>query len=672
MSDWEAPPKKDDGWEKPSDDSSYDISEYVEPIKKAGREIARQVGLTGRAAISGITSLPTMIADPLTKGMNVGIRAINDAAGTNISEGALPSETVERAMNAAGLPQPKNDVERIAQAGAASMAGVGAQAGVAGKLARAVPTGAKELISSLSQDVGRQTLGAGLAGVGSQSVAEAGGGPVAQMAAGLTGAILPSAVPYGGAKAVKGLLRGSDENAPKVRANIDTFRSTGAEPTAGQATEGRFARATESALSKMPGSAGKMASKAAEQADQIGAEAEKLADSLSTKATPSQAGLAISKGLKGDGGFLSRFKAGQRALYDKLDSYIKPDAPVKVDNTMEALKSMNADIEGAKNVSKLFKNAKIQAIESAMQKDLEEAQTTGRMPYEAIKKLRTLVGSELESGGLAADVPRSKWKSLYGALSQDLDQAAVATMDPNAVKAMSRANAFSKAGYARIEDVLDNVLSRSSYEDIYKAATSTSDMQAGASKIAGVMKSLQPEERDVVRSAFIRRMGQATAGNQNAEGSLFSAQTFLTNWNKMSPEAKAVMFSGRDGKVAQKLNDIAKVASNIKEGSKVFANPSRTASAGIQIAEVATLGTALATGQYKTAAALLGGAASANLTARLMTNPKFVDWLAKATKMSPAAFGSTLAALPRAMKSESPDVQEDADAYLKAASTQGK
>jgi hypothetical protein len=40
----------------------------------------------------------------------------------------------------------------------------------------------------------------------------------------------------------------------------------------------------------------------------------------------------------------------------------------------------------------------------------------GKLPYEALKKLRTLVGREMADSSIVSDVPRSKWTALYGAL----------------------------------------------------------------------------------------------------------------------------------------------------------------------------------------------------------------------------------------------------------------
>lgn len=560
---------------------------------------------------------------------------------------------------------------------------------------------------------------------------------------------------------VKYLLRGGEQNVPAVAERVADAAKAGTSLSVGQATGNRAAQAAESFAGKYPGSAGVIANKASTQASEIGQKVEKLADELSPNASPSVAGRTIEKGLSGPGGFVSRFKDGQKVLYDKLDQYIKPQTPVAVSNTAKALASMNENIDGAEAISKFFKNGKIQDIESALKSDtagtqggvlvvppnattaeqraaashgllrkqapeVREGQAplygrsaptrnpytgkvgsstrmtgrapdvtvepntaaapsysagqripipggspTNQLPYEALKKLRTLVGNEISDSSLVSDVPRSKWKALYGALSTDLDNAAKATGNPDAVKAMQRANSFTSAGHARIDDILDKVAKQDIPEKVFKSAVNPSDMQAGATKIQGIMKSLTPAERDVVKSAFIRRMGNAAAGAQDAAGEVFSSQSFLTNWNKMSPAAKDVMFSSADGNLRSSLDSIAKTAETIKEGGKVFANPSGSG----QIVAASTLASGIAaaatTGRVGAAATLLGTVPAANLTAKLMTNPRFVGWLARASKSAnPEVARQAVLSLGKTMQGEPDDVQQDATDYAQSVGQQ--
>jgi hypothetical protein len=111
-----------------------------------GSELARQVGLTARAGLTGAAGLPLLAGDALNT-------LINKISGLNLQ---MPSQALQPLLTRAGLPQPENPQERIAQEGAAALAGVGGTARLAQALApRAVGTGL------LTENMGLQAAGAG-------------------------------------------------------------------------------------------------------------------------------------------------------------------------------------------------------------------------------------------------------------------------------------------------------------------------------------------------------------------------------------------------------------------------------------------------------------------------------------------------------------------------------
>jgi hypothetical protein len=67
-----------------------------------------------------------------------------------------------------------------------------------------------------------------------------------------------------------------------------------------------------------------------------------------------------------------------------------------------------------------------------------------------------------------------------------------------------------------------------------------------------------------------------------------------------------------------------------------------------------------ATGQFKTAALILGGMGLANITARTLTNPARVKWIAEATKMPPSALPAHLRRLA-AIAGREKDPEEKAE-----------
>jgi hypothetical protein len=164
------------------------------PIRDRGfswDNLGRQLGLTGRAGVTGTTSLPLMISDTLFRPVvNLGVKGIN-ALGGNLPEAQPLADKLQEGLDAAGFAKPETTQEKIAQAGAAGVASA-AGGGLLGKLLSAgqqVPGAAKTFTDMLQAQIGTQaTAGAGGA-MGSQAAHEAGLGPWGELAAGIGGTL---------------------------------------------------------------------------------------------------------------------------------------------------------------------------------------------------------------------------------------------------------------------------------------------------------------------------------------------------------------------------------------------------------------------------------------------------------------------------------------------------
>lgn len=126
----------------------------VQPQRTLAQEAGRQLGLTARAAITGATAVPAMLAEPVAAGVNL-------LAGRQVM--ASPTQGVQNLMTAAGLPQPQGTLERAVQTGASAMAGVPAQAALSGTSAALAP---------LRQNLLQQTVAAGAGGTAGQAAAD--------------------------------------------------------------------------------------------------------------------------------------------------------------------------------------------------------------------------------------------------------------------------------------------------------------------------------------------------------------------------------------------------------------------------------------------------------------------------------------------------------------------
>jgi hypothetical protein len=270
-------------------------------------------------------------------------------------------------------------------------------------------------------------------------------------------------------------------------------------------------------------------------------------------------------------------------------------------------------------------DAKVAALQSA----LEGAGPT--LPYPALRGVGSMIGKEAGDSLLHGSSEAGRYKQVYGAIAQDKAAAAQAA---GAGRELDRANSFYSQGVTKMEGVLQPYTKNGvTPEQAYSQFRST--ILSSPSKAYDLRKSLSPEVRKMQTATLIDELGQANPGKQDAAGTVFSSETFLTNWNKLSPNSKVVMFSGfnKANNVRQDIETVARASELIRKKGGIYANPSGTGGA---VAQMGVGGTALfgaVTGNVPLLASVVGSVAGANITARLLTNPKFVNWLASADKI---------------------------------------
>ena len=363
-------------------------------------------------------------------------------------------------------------------------------------------------------------------------------------------------------------------------------------------------------ISKFPGSAGVMQKNTDEILEAIEGNIKKIGGD--SPATRQEAGAVIQKGVFD---FTSRVKKSSEFLYDRVDRKIPTNTRVPASNTLSLLNDpqFQSDIFGKEaNAIITHLNKSASTMKGAVT-GVTQGQA-GTIPYSELRQVRTLVGRKLSNTLLIGGEDEAALKRLYGQLSEDMKSAAT---NAGASKEFDNATTFYKNHIQGIEKQLQQIANKASPEDAYRAAISGT--KEGGTKINQVMKSLALPEREIVRGTILHNLGKATAGQQDGAGTLFSTQTFLTNWNKIAPEAKKALF-GADTETRIAIDTIATVASRLK-GVERFGNPSGTA-------QQMTMGFLLASSMtmpLRVGGALLG----ANSSARLLTNPRFVKWLGK-------------------------------------------
>lgn len=136
-------------------------------------DFGRQLGLTGRAAVTGALSIPAMGADALTG-------LINLLAGRQVMQPT--SQALQSLMTQAGVPTPRTSQERVVQDVTSAGFGVAGPASIAKNL----PTQAQEFFT---KSLGTQGAAATAGALASGAARESDVGPVGQTLGALMGSI---------------------------------------------------------------------------------------------------------------------------------------------------------------------------------------------------------------------------------------------------------------------------------------------------------------------------------------------------------------------------------------------------------------------------------------------------------------------------------------------------
>lgn len=644
-----------------------DYSEAKQAVSPAGvgEYIGRQAGLTTRAAIS-----PTTLGAITGAGIGAMVGGIGAAPGaaagatagflTDIGSkvyssltgrGRPLSDILEEIKTDIGLPRPTTAQERMAERAIETTTGMIGPMG-AGRLAeKAVSPVAREIGKILTERPAVQAISGLTGGVASGLAQEAGAGPVGQTVAGIAGGLAPAVAPISGA--VGRQIGRAGATPDEIRRNLETFAAAGTTPSAGQATGKTVIQGLESSVGRIPGAIGVMREKAISQQEEIGRRVEEMAGRLSGVREPTVAGAGIQRGVQDV--FLPRARAVESGLYNRLDEVIPRFQPVKARNTYAALEELSRPIEGAPALSRnqLIISQEIANLKRDLESDLLNAQ--GDIPFSALKGLRSSIGEKLSSVNLLSNVPQGVYKKIYGALSEDLKEAAKQS-GADAVTALSRANKYTRSLHERAEK-LQGFIDKNEPEKIYRAAFEGSEL--GATRLRAIMQSIPKQEQKAVASAYIAKMGKALPGQQDDLGDVFSSERFLTNWNKLSPDAKKILFNRFGTDYRRNLDKIAETAAKIREGSRVLANPSGTAAAGITPASLAVIATAIAGGQYRLLTGLLTASALSRASAKAFTNPRYVKWLAENSEIPTEGIPGAISNLNSIAKEENdPDLAE--------------
>jgi len=465
--------------------------------------------------------------------------------------------------------------------------------------------------------------------------------------------------------AVKRVIRGDEAGRLAMLQRIEDLRAAGVNnPTLGLASGNETLGGAENLLSSTPGAVSIMRNNRQEAINGMQGAIDNAADMASATRGALPAGTAIQNDVNS---FYDRRVLPQyRRLNDGAEGVIGTRTQIPTANALETTERLATPDPAAPASTGGLIPARITGLQGQILADnggisaptlrwnpqlqvYETVEPTG-MPFGVVKRIRTDIGAEAGSLDNVGRPVSGQMRSVYGALSDDMRNAAVQAdldngqllnvnnMPSTATGSLDRANQVYHAGMDRLESLSpfrDNAAPETSYTNLINNSRSRNSV------VQTVMKSVTPETRGMVASTLLDEMGEVAPGRQNAAGDVWSPRTFLTEWNRLSPESQTTLLSGYPGaqQVQNRVAQVVRAADMMEANSAQWSNPSGTAAnltartvlGGIGLGSVAALAH-LASPVIPAAAAT--GVGLANLAARATTSPGVRNWVSTDTPLA--------------------------------------
>lgn len=457
---------------------------------------------------------------------------------------------------------------------------------------------------------------------------------------------------------VKRAIGGGTEAAKRL---VESFKALAIEPPAGAVTGSRTVATAEKALEAGTFSGDVLQKQAETVLAQTKAAAERVAATMARPRTVQGAGETIRRAAVGAA---ERFGFTQERAYTEAFDLVGAETPVRTRAVVELLNNLATELSRSPRALGPTLRPGIDMLKAIY----EDGAVAGGIPFAALREIRTNVGRDIAQPLLSGSsgARNEVLKRIYAALTEDMSAAAKAA-GPDAAKKLAVADRFTRQWMNTAARTMEKINRFEGDERAFNFAFQSG--RDGGTALARLRRNFLPEEWDTVSASVLARLGKATPGAQDATGEAFSVSTFLTNWNRLAPEAKTALFGGDRYKALRAgLDDLVAVIGSLKGVEKV-ANTSNTARSMIAWSTIQTLGGALGGltigGDPQSAViGALGVAVAPRVAARLIVSPAFVRWLT--TPVTRAnGLGPHLARLA-AIAAEEPLIKDEIDQYLTA------
>tara|TARA_R110000796_G_scaffold7695_1_gene26238 strand:- start:2090 stop:4720 length:2631 start_codon:yes stop_codon:yes gene_type:complete len=428
----------------------------------------------------------------------------------------------------------------------------------------------------------------------------------------------------------------NDAMTSKSREIYELMVEQGFKPTIGQVSDSKLVKLFEKTLANLPTSTNMMHQAAKDTLEQINKLVQEKIEKYGTGTTAEAMSRSMNTSLENVN---KRYVLRSDQLYNRVKDQMPEGLKSEINNTVGfAAKYLEASQTASRGEHYDLAVRKAQQL-------IEEAQNKGGLTFDELKMFRSQIREIKEApvfNGGSSNSAKEGLNSLYSALTHDLDNLVKAGGEqidnPNLYAQYQRASRYVKqelgagGGTAFARELIDK--NKKNITSALKAVETGS--RNNVEVLRQLKKSFTEEEWKEVSGYMMGALGTRrglTAGDEIAGevgdiiykgGENFNPSTFLTNINKMSPEAKTLLFGGKKNKqLLKELNDLTDTIARVSQDAKDMANPSGTARIGYMMA-LFTPGAVVGGAGWDFG---LTGLAAPWMSAKLMVNPDFVRWM---------------------------------------------
>ena len=159
------------------------------------------------------------------------------------------------------------------------------------------------------------------------------------------------------------------------------------------------------------------------------------------------------------------------------------------------------------------------------------------------------------------------------------------------------------------------------------------------------MRSLNENQKEFIRGTLIRDLGLAQKGAQSAEANVFNPQKFMAEYSTLKKNGtEKAIFTPEQVTAFNRLNKAVELTKNTEQAGQ---QKQLMQAIGLTSVSVSTGGVGL-----------IPALGAARISANLMTNPKFINWLATTSQSTPKELPKQLNRLS-AITAANPEIRED-------------